>query len=151
MNVVTDSAVGVFAWEQDLKKGGKAKTSEHDVTPEALAWLFGKLERGIAVDGQELGIRDVKGKSLTPVKVNRMVAKGKSDGCIAQESVLELCDRSGESYYSYGIALVEMKTNRRLLNKAQMLLQLTAFSKEAGDYTYGNRWEFKVVSAPFQC
>eukprot|EP00977_Amphora_coffeiformis_P004582 scaffold987_cov183-Amphora_coffeaeformis.AAC.10 len=83
--------------------------------PEALAWLFGKLERGLAVSGDVLGIRDVKGKLLTPVKTNRLLANGKSDGCIAKESLLAPCDRTKESYYSYGMALVEMKTNMSYL------------------------------------
>ncbi|KAL3903270.1 MAG: hypothetical protein SGILL_010508 [Bacillariaceae sp.] len=131
MNVVVGSAVGNFEWAQELKKGGKAKISEHDGTPAALEWLFGKLEQGLSVDGEVLGIRDVKGKALTPVKADRKLAKGKSDGCIAEESVLALCDQTKESFYTYGIALVEMKTNRTFLNKAQMLLQLSAFSRES--------------------
>ena len=130
-NVGVGSAVGSFEWDQPLLKGGKAKISENDGTPAALEWLFGKLEQGLAVDGKVLGIRDVKGEKLAPIKADRKEANGKSDGCVAEESKLALCERTQESFYTYGMALVEMKTTRRPMNKAQMLLQLAAFSRQS--------------------
>lgn len=131
MIVGVGSAIGNFEWDQTLLKGGKAKISENDGTPAALEWLFGKLEQGLAVDGKVLGIRDVKGKKLAPIKADLKCANGKSDGCVAEESKLVLCERTQESFYTYGMALVEMKTNRRPMNKAQMLLQLAAFSRQS--------------------
>ena len=131
MNVGVGSVVGNFEWEQALLTGGTGKLSENDGTPSALKWLFGKLDQALAVDGKKLGIRDVKGKKLAPIKADRKVANGKSDGCVAEESILALCERSQESFYTYGMALVEMKTDRTPMNKAQMLLQLAAFSRES--------------------
>ena len=131
MNVGVGSVVGNFEWEQALLTGGTGKLSENDGTPLALKWLFGKLDQALAVDGKKLGIRDVKGKKLAPIKADRKVANGKSDGCVTEESMLVLCERSQESFYTYGMALVEMKTDRTPMNKAQMLLQLAAFSRES--------------------
>jgi hypothetical protein len=136
-SAIFDEGVGEptdnFSWEQDLLncKGGTANISEPDGTPSALEWLFSKLSRGLVVDGKAIGVKDVKGKLLTPIKAVGMQANGKSDGCVADELSLTLCEESGESFYSYGMALVEMQTNINLLNKAQMLLQLAAFSRES--------------------
>jgi hypothetical protein len=132
---IIDAGVGEpidsFSWKQELLNGGTANISEPDGTPGALEWLFGKLSPLLTVDGKAVGVKDVKGKCLTPIKADGLQAKGKSDGCVARESDLALCEKTGESFYTYGMALVEMKTNRKSLNKAQMLLQLAAFSRES--------------------
>ena len=73
----------------------------------------------------------MKGKKLAPIKADRKEANGKSDGCVAEDSKLALCERTQELFYTYGMTLVEMKTNRRPMNKAQMLLQLAAFSRQS--------------------
>ena len=71
MNVCVGSTVGNFEWDQAPVNGGKEKISENDGTPAALEWLFGKLEQGLAVDDKVLGIRDVKGTKLSPIKANQ--------------------------------------------------------------------------------
>lgn len=126
-----DQTIDTFQWEQKLENGGTGKLTENEGTSAALQWIFGKLDKYLTFDGRALGIRDVRGKALFPLKVNHKVAKGKSDGCIAVEVSLALCEDTSESIYSYGMALVEMKTSRNSISKAQLLLQLAAFSNES--------------------
>mmetsp|Transcript_8054 Transcript_8054/g.16999 ORF Transcript_8054/g.16999 Transcript_8054/m.16999 type:complete len:387 (+) Transcript_8054:495-1655(+) len=117
------SPVENYQWEEDLLNGGKAKISEPDGTKKALKWLFGKFKQDCG-----LGIRDVKGTTLPIVKGGGVLVKGRSDGCIAKESMLKTCEDTGVSLFTYGMALVELKTDRNVMNFAQMVLQLVALS-----------------------
>jgi hypothetical protein len=94
------------------------------------------MTSGLAVDGLKLkkdpiGFKDVKGKLLHPLHANHKEASGKSDGCVASEKNIQLCERTGESLYTYGMALIEVKKNRSQLKTTQMVLQLAAISLQS--------------------
>jgi hypothetical protein len=140
------SAVGNFKWTAPLPDGGEVTITEENGTPKLLEWLFGKLEEGLAVDGQVLGIRDVKGKNLAAIKANGKEATGKSDGCIATEADIAHCEKTKSTILVYGMALVKIKTDRTKMNDAQFLLELAALSKHSRwerAYWYG--WKCKMA------
>eukprot|EP00522_Entomoneis_paludosa_P006546 CAMPEP_0172455972 /NCGR_PEP_ID=MMETSP1065-20121228/13450_1 /TAXON_ID=265537 /ORGANISM="Amphiprora paludosa, Strain CCMP125" /LENGTH=384 /DNA_ID=CAMNT_0013208543 /DNA_START=52 /DNA_END=1203 /DNA_ORIENTATION=+ len=129
--------VGRFSWALSIAGGGgEATLSEPDRTEAALNWIQSWMTIGLTVDGlsvkkETIGFKDVKGQLLHPLHANHREASGKSDGCVASEKNIQLCDRTGESLYNYSMALIEVQTDHSQLKKTQMLLQLAALSLQS--------------------
>jgi hypothetical protein len=132
----TGDPVSEFSWVLPVVGGGGSKLSEPDETEAALNWIKSKMTHGLYIDGlrfdnEPIGFKDVKGRFLQTFHANHKEASGKSDGCVASEKNIALCDNTGELLYNYGMALVEVKTDRYPLKKTQMILQLAAMSLQS--------------------